>query len=136
MPIAWPRCERHGALQQQVVLGGDLGAPAVLDHDGLVRLDDDRGAHDALAGRELLARDRRRPRASRRRRRSCVRVGGRGAVACRHWLGDLRAAADRLDRHRLDDKCFVSSMKPKRACCAFDAIMPKRGALMAPSLEG
>ena len=38
-----------------MVLGGDLGAPAVLDHDGLVRLDDDGGAVDVVAGRELVA---------------------------------------------------------------------------------
>ena len=45
--------ERHHALQHQMVLGGDLGAPAVLHHDGLVRLDDDGGAADLVAGREL-----------------------------------------------------------------------------------
>ena len=34
----------------------DLRLPAVLDHDGLVRLDDDGGADDLVAGRKLVAR--------------------------------------------------------------------------------
>jgi hypothetical protein len=38
-----------------MVLGGDLGAPAVFEHDGLVRLDDDGGALDLVARRKLLA---------------------------------------------------------------------------------
>src|SRR5262249_24325033 len=47
--------ERDDAIEHQVVLGGDFGAPAVLDHDGLVRLDDDGGAAYGAAGRKLLA---------------------------------------------------------------------------------
>ena len=39
-----------------MVLRRDRGLPAGLDHDGLVRLDDDGGALDLVAGRELVAR--------------------------------------------------------------------------------
>ena len=47
--------QRHVALQHQVVLGRDDRAPAVLNHHGLVRLDDDGRAVDLVAGRELVA---------------------------------------------------------------------------------
>ncbi len=43
--------QRAGAFQHEVVLRRDFGPPAVLDHDRLVRLDDDRGARDLVAGR-------------------------------------------------------------------------------------
>src|SRR5262249_61154372 len=47
--------ERDDAIEHEMVLGGDFGAPAVLDHDGLVWLDDDGGATYGVAGRKLLA---------------------------------------------------------------------------------
>ena len=53
MPIALCARERHDAVEHEVVLGRDLGLPAVLDHDGLVRLDDDGGAGDRVPGRKL-----------------------------------------------------------------------------------
>jgi hypothetical protein len=43
------------AAHQHVVAGGDLGAPAGLDDDGLVGLDDQRGAGDDGAGAQVLA---------------------------------------------------------------------------------
>ena len=47
--------ELLGAREQQVVLGGQFRLPAGLDHDGLVRLDNDCGTFDARSGFELLA---------------------------------------------------------------------------------
>jgi hypothetical protein len=47
--------ERYGAGEDDVVLRRHLGLPAVLDDDRLVRLDDDRRAHDGVAGSELIA---------------------------------------------------------------------------------
>ena len=55
VPIALRALERHCARQHEMVLRRDVGLPAGLDHDGLVRLDDDGGAGDACAGRELVA---------------------------------------------------------------------------------
>ena len=48
--MACVRSSGDDALEHQVVLGGDLGAPAGFDHDGLVRLDDDGGPIDAWPG--------------------------------------------------------------------------------------
>ena len=100
--------QRHGALQHQMILGGDLGAPAVFDHHGLVRLHHDRRTHDLVAGRKLRAgKDRRvMPGAA------GIETGGangRGQGRGRdveHRLGKFRAAADRLDRHGFDDELF------------------------------
>ena len=39
--------ELLGAREHEMILGRELGLPAGLDHDGLVRLDDDGGALDA-----------------------------------------------------------------------------------------
>src|SRR6516162_6085857 len=47
--------KRDDAIEHQEDLGGDFGAPTVLDHDGLVRLDDDGGAAYVVAGRKLLS---------------------------------------------------------------------------------
>ena len=60
------------------------GLPAGLDHDGLVRLDDDGRACDLVAGRKLIARCRRRRCARCRRRRTCVRAR-RARAAWRAW---------------------------------------------------
>ena len=38
--------ELFGAREHEMVFGGEFGLPARLDHDGLVRLDDDGGAFD------------------------------------------------------------------------------------------
>jgi hypothetical protein len=38
-----------------VVLVGDRGTPTGLDDDGLMRLDDDCGSIDVMAGRNLIA---------------------------------------------------------------------------------
>ena len=96
--------QRHGALQHQVVLGGDLGAPAVLDHDGLMRLDDDRRAHHRVAGRKLRAGEDRGvvPGAAGIEAGGADRRGQGGGGDVEHRLGKFRAAADRFDRHRFD----------------------------------
>ena len=62
--------QRHRARQQEMVLCRDLGLPAVLDHDGLVRLDDDRGARRPCARARAGRAGRPRPHARRRRSRT------------------------------------------------------------------
>ena len=109
--------ELDGALQQQMVLGGDGGAPAVLDHDGLVRLDDDGGALHLRAGLELVAGVDRglAPFAAGEELRA---PGGRGQLAARGLAGALaefRAAADRLDRDGFDHQLLraVDKAEPR-----------------------
>jgi hypothetical protein len=54
------RADRMGALeffracQQEMIFRRQFGLPAVFDHDGLMRLDDDSGATDARTGLELV----------------------------------------------------------------------------------
>jgi hypothetical protein len=90
--------------QHQVILGGQLSLPAVLDDDGLMRLDNDGGALHLVTRRKRVARiDLRalplavgeKPRAARRRRQ----LGPRGLAG---FFPKRGAAADRFDRHRLD----------------------------------
>ena len=49
VPMACARLSFFARVEHEVVLGGQLGLPAGLDHDGLVRLDDDGGAFDRRA---------------------------------------------------------------------------------------
>ena len=126
--------------QHQVILRRQLGLPAVLDDDRLMRLDDDGGAFDFLTRRKRVARvDQRalpfavgeKPRAARRRRK----LGPRGLA--RFFL-KRRAAADRLDRHRLDTSALLRSIKPNCALCArskADFIFGERAAPHLP-LQG
>ncbi len=104
MPIALCRFEQDDALEQEVVLDGDLGLPAVLDHDGLMRLDDDRGPRHFVAGGKLLADVDCRlvPFAAGIETGVSGRVGERGAGGRQYRLGEFCTAADRLDRNRLD----------------------------------
>ncbi len=90
--------------QHQVILRRQFGLPAMLDDDGLMRLDDDRGTFDLVAGRKRIAGIDHRAvpfaageeaRPSRRRRQ----LATRGLV---RPLVEFRAAADRFDRHGLD----------------------------------
>ncbi len=93
--------------QHQMILRGELGPPAVLDDDRLVRLDDDGGAGHLVAGRERVARVDERARAICRRRRSACGAPARGSGARVVLCTRSRkrgAAADRLDRDRLDDQ--------------------------------
>ena len=64
-----------------MVLGRQLGAPAILDDDGLVRFDDDRRPGDALAGPDRFAPDDRRHRAIRPCENSRVRSAIAGSPA-------------------------------------------------------
>ena len=109
--------ERHDALEQKVVLGGDFGLPAVLDDNRLVRLDDDGGTAHRLAGRKLLPRKHRGLLPLAARIKSSPACGRGKGSACRreHRLGELGAAADCLDRDRLDHQllALVDEAKPR-----------------------
>jgi hypothetical protein len=102
--------ERHDAREHEVVLRGDFRLPAGLDHDGLMRLDDDRRAGDLLPGLDLLARIDRRvvPFALREEPRAPGRRGQPFARARACALLELRAAADRFDRDGLHDELLVA----------------------------
>ena len=56
--------QRHDAGQHEVVERGERGLPAILDDDGLVRLDDERWTGDDVTGHELVAQVNTAPRAS------------------------------------------------------------------------
>ena len=99
--------ERNDAREHEMVLRGELRLPAVLDDDGLMRLDDDRGAVDAMPGLRAARACRPRRRARRRSRRIRALRPGEGSSLFRERqdrLGKFRAAADRFDRHRFDDQ--------------------------------
>ncbi len=92
------------ARHHDMVLRRDPGAPAVFDHDRLMRLDDERGPVDARADRQRLAQENvglppralgEEPRPDRGRRRAGRRDEKRP-------FGKTRGAADRFRRHRLD----------------------------------
>ena len=46
--------ELFRARQQEMIFGGQFGLPAGLDHDGLMRLDNDGGTTDARSRLELV----------------------------------------------------------------------------------
>ena len=98
-------------VEHEMVLRRDLGLPAGFDDDGLVRLDDEGGAGDLVAGRELVAGVDGGVVPFAARRRICVAAGRRGELACARscvvLLAELGAAADRFDRHRFDDHRLV-----------------------------
>ena len=100
-----------------MVLRRDLGAPAVLDHDGLVRLDDDGGAVDLVAGRKLLAGVDRGLVPLAVGEELVVRAGegSLARVVLCFALAEFGAAADRLDRHRLDHQLLgaVDEAEPR-----------------------
>ena len=97
--------ELLGAGEHEVILGRQFGLPAWLDHDGLVRLDDDGGAFDAGSGLELVARVDAGlvPVAAGKELRLQGRFGQCGARPPGGLLGEFGAAADGLDRYGLDD---------------------------------
>ena len=102
--------ELHDAREHEMVLRRDRGLPAGLDHDGLVRLDDDRRTFDLVAGLELVARVDGGvvPLAA---EKNFVRRAGEGSLRARGLallLPELRAAADRFDRHRLDHEVLLA----------------------------
>ena len=96
------------AAQHEMILGCELGLPAVLDHHRLMRLDDDGGPLHLVAGRQRFARIDHRlvpfaageePGAARRRRQLA-------AFRFARLFVKFCSAADRFDRHRLDDHLF------------------------------
>ena len=119
---AWRACSCDDARQHEMVLRGDLGAPAGLDDDGLVRLDDDGRAGDLVAGRKLVAGVDRgvvpvavgeESASCGRARGACVRV-----VLClrsRNFAPPPTASTETAST----TSCLLRSMKPKRALCAF-----------------
>jgi hypothetical protein len=95
---------RRGAAQHHMVLGRDLGRPAGLYHDRLVRLDDQRRTGEPMAGLQRVAQEQGRltPRSLREHRaaagaRNRLVLGGERPVR----LLDFRPAADRLRLYRL-----------------------------------
>jgi hypothetical protein len=115
--------EGNGAGQDQMVLGGDLGAPAMLDHDGLVWFDDDGGAGHLVARRELRAEENCRvvPSAAGIEARAVRRCREGSRRHRRSRFGELGPAADRLDRDGFDhqllrlvdeaEACLVRSLE-------------------------
>ena len=95
MPIALWRISAC-AFEHKVVLRGDFGAPAILDDDNLMRLDDDRGARPRRGRAKAGCAYRPWRRAiGRANKIACVRVGGRKRVA-----GDRAAPARRTSCRR------------------------------------
>ena len=96
--------------QHQMVLGGQLGLPAVLDDHGLVRLDDDGGTLDLISGDELVARINQRavPLAAGEEAGATRRRGQLGALGLARPLFERGAAADGFDRHGLDHQRFLA----------------------------
>jgi hypothetical protein len=98
-----------------VVLVGQRHPPAVLDDDGLVLLDDEGGAHDPVARRELVARVDRGVVPLPVREEPGVSSGaGDGRVGLgQAAFGAGGAAADGLDRDRLDDELLRAVDEPE-----------------------
>ena len=96
--------------QHQVILGGQLGLPTMLDHHGLMRLDDDRRAFHLVSRRQRFAQiDERAPPftageealAARRRRQLRAFYLVRGFF-------EARAAAHGFDGRRLEHQRFFA----------------------------
>ncbi len=101
--------ERCDAREHEMVLRRDLRLPALLDHDRLMGLDDDRGACHSVARRKRVAGEHARlvPDAGGKEPRLSCRSGQGGSGHFPLGLAEFRAAADRLDRQRLDHKLLV-----------------------------
>ena len=112
--------DRDDALEHEVVLGGDLGPPAVLDHDGLVRLDDDGGAAHLVAGCKLLAGVDRGvvPLPAGKKRVTRAGEGRAALVAARTGSVNLAPPPTASTDTASTTSSFASSMKPKRDLCA------------------
>ena len=115
-----PRLAFRDAREQQMVLRRDLCLPVRLDHDGLMWLDDEGRAQDAMAWLETGAQENWRvvPGATGEepRLRLAVREARRSKAACpAHADGRRRQAPrPRSPRSRL---AYPDSMKPKRWRC-------------------
>src|SRR5262249_12334800 len=100
-----------------MVLLRDRRAPACLDHDGLVRLYDDRGPGNMLAGLELVARENicLVPAAARVETGPVRGRGQSGRGRCVRWLLERCTTADRLRRDSFDHQSFAVVDEPE-AC--------------------
>src|SRR5207342_3476670 len=100
-----------------MISGRQFGLPAWLDHNGLVRLDDDGGSFDAGSGLELVARVDVGvvPVAAGEELRAQGWFWQRGARPPGGLLGEFGAAADGLDRYGLDDDllCAIDEAEPR-----------------------
>jgi len=97
--------------QHDVIVGGHLGAPAGLDDDGLVRLDEDGGPVDPVAGGKALAQMDRRLVPFAFAEKACHALRPRFAAFAKadlQALADARVASHGLDRQRLDDDGLFS----------------------------
>ena len=96
--------------QHQMVLRREFGLPAVLDDDGLMRLDDDGWTLDLASGNKLVTRIDQGtvPFAAGEEARAPRRRGQLGALGLARRFFERRAAADRLDRDCLDDEGFFA----------------------------
>ena len=118
--MACVRLSFFARVEQEMIFCGQFGLPAGLDHDGLMRLDDDGGtfdAHPASADRAY-------------RRSPCASVGGKELRPQRR-LG--QAARERFTAFSLNlgrrrpprptrlrpPSAWSRSMNPNRALCAF-----------------
>ena len=123
-----------------MVLLGDRGLPAVLDHDGLMRLDDDGGALHRVAGRKLPAQKDRGLvpfAAGIKPGRALGRGRGRDVIA---RVGSENFAPPPIASMETASttSSLLSSMKPKRALCAASnaaCIVGARHASPLPSAE-
>ena len=100
----------HDPRQHQMIFRGDGRLPAGLDHDGLVRLDHDRRPLHLVAGGQLVAGVDGRVVPFAVGEEFCP-AGRRGELRPRRpvlLLLELRPAADRFDRDRLDDEVLLA----------------------------
>ena len=107
VPIACWRASGTTRVSTRWFLAVTSRPPAVLDHDGLVRFDDDGRAVDRVTGRKLVAGEDRRVvpgAAGIEARRAARRRAGGTVVVGKTDLGEIRSAADRLDRDGFDDE--------------------------------
>src|SRR5262249_19159726 len=103
--------------EHEVISGRQFGLPAWLDHNGLVRLDDNGGSFYAGSRLELVARVKVGfvPIAAGKEFRFACRVWAPAAPTPGGLFGEFGTAADGLDRDGLDDDllCAIDEAEPR-----------------------